>query len=187
MPECWVPSFFGGHHQHGDTPKTSRGQSHLSNRRWAQTLRPVRTLPALFIIRMWDSFAEKVEIHWTDECQVSGKGTEWFQRWSVISGSDGDVLAARTAPASLCSNAPKEVPICWLEIHSRGRLMMQCKQACWFLCSRISQASLHLYMAPYVITWYLEIKFSHSSLKTCSHLRERKNKGEGDLTINNTQ
>lgn len=133
-----------------------RGQSHLSNRCWAQRLRPVITLPALFIVRTLDSFDEKVEIHWTDECQISGKGTEWFQRWSVISGSDGNVLVASAAPASLCSNAPKEVPICWLEIHSRGRLMMQCKEACLFLCSLTDKPSqpspLHGSICNYVIS-----------------------------------
>lgn len=61
-----------------------------------------------------------------------GDVTEWFTHWLVFSGAV-DQMAARwifSELVSLCSSTPNEVPICWLEIHSWGRLVMQCEEAC---------------------------------------------------------
>lgn len=85
------------------------------------------------LIRIWGSFDENVEIRWIDKCQLSGE-SNWVvstlicHQWSCR--SDGNVIIFSAVLVFLCSNAPNEAPICWLEIHSWGRLMMQCKEAC---------------------------------------------------------
>lgn len=85
------------------------------------------------IIRIFSRLDGNFETRWIDKCQISGE-RKWVvyalicHQWSCR--SDGNVIIFRAALVFLCSNAPNEAPICWLEIHSWGRLVMQCEEAC---------------------------------------------------------